>query len=93
MSGNGKFQTSGILGLENAQPHVIYDLSLSLQERKEKAQLFRSASYLSRHFGCKASTIISYREPGKRFKDKAGKEWAIRIASAEMIEKLGKLGK
>jgi hypothetical protein len=93
MSGNGKFQTSGILELENAQVHVIYDLSLSLQERKEKAQLFRNASYLARHFGCKPCRIISHREPGKRFKDKAGKEWAIRIASAEMIKKLGKLGK
>jgi len=50
MSGNGKFQTSGILGIENAQPHVIYDLSLPLEERKVKAQIFRSAAYLSRHF-------------------------------------------
>ena len=90
MSGNGKFQTSGILGIENAQPHVIYDLSLPLEERKAKAQIFRSAAYLARHFGCKGSTITSYREPGKRYKDKQGKEWAIRLASKEMIEKFNK---
>jgi hypothetical protein len=90
MSGTGKYQTSGILGLENALPHVIYDLSLPLPERKEKAQVFRSAAYLARHFGCKGDTIADYRVPGKRYKDRNGKLWAIRVATPEMIERLKK---
>jgi len=90
MSGTGKYQTSGILGLENALPHVIYDLSLPLPERKEKAQVFRSAAYLARHFGCKGDPIADYRVPGKRYKDRNGKLWAIRVATPEMIERLKK---
>jgi hypothetical protein len=90
MSGTGKFQTSGILGLENSMPHVIYDLSLPLPERKEKAIVFQSVNALMRHFRCGRERIIDCRLPGKRFKDRNGKEWAIRIAPPEMIDRLKK---
>ncbi len=90
MSGTGKYQTSGILGLENALPHVIYDVSLPFPERKEKAIVFKSASHLARHLGCSNDTVANYRVPGKRYKDKNGKEWAVRLATPEMIERLKK---
>jgi hypothetical protein len=77
-------------GVENAQPHVIYDLSLPLPERREKAIVFRSIAYLARHFKVSSTTIYTHRKIGKRFKDANGKEWAIRVATPEMIDRLKK---
>ena len=90
MSGTGKFQTSGILGIENAMPHILYDLSLPLKERREKALLFRSIGEAARYLGKSNQTVVNNREPGKRIKCRRGKEYAVRVATPEMIERLNK---
>lgn len=88
MSGTGRHQTSGILGIENSEPHVIYDLSLPLPERREKALVFRSINYVARFLGVSKGMVVDYRFPGKRIKDRNGKEWAVRLCPPDLLHKL-----
>lgn len=60
-------------------PHVVYDLSLPLAERREKAIYFRSAHQAANWLGITPKQVYTYRVPGKRVV-KEGKEYAIRIA-------------
>jgi hypothetical protein len=60
-------------------PHVIYDLSLPLPERIERAMWFRSAHQAANWLGVPPKQLYSLRVPGKRIK-KGDKEYAIRIA-------------
>lgn len=72
--------------LENAVPHILYDLSIPLPERREKAELFRTAKDVALFLGINYSMVSHYRQIGRRVKGKNGKEYAIRIAKKETAD-------
>lgn len=65
--------------LENATPHIVYDLSLPLEERKQKAVVFRTAKDVALFLGINYASVTHYRQRGKRVEGKDGKLYAIRI--------------
>jgi len=80
----------GITGLSDSQPIVAYDLSLPLPERLEKATLYPSIKKVAEAMGRSHGYASKCTYTGTRLKDINGKEWAVRIASKELIEKLSK---
>lgn len=71
-------------GLENAVPHVVYDLSIPLPERREQAMIFRTSKDVALFLGINYNQVSYYRQIGKRVTGKDGKEYAIRIAKKEL---------
>lgn len=69
--------------LDNAVPHVLYDLSLPLPERKEQAMVFKSLKDLSNYLGKPYNQLYAFRHPGTRVKARGGKFYAIRIKKSE----------
>lgn len=69
--------------LENALQHIVYDLSLPLEERKEKAVVYRTAKDVALFLGINYSQVHFYRQRGKRVEGKDGKLYAIRIHHAK----------
>ena len=66
------FDTEGV-------PHLVYDLSLPLPERRETAMKFKSAAAAANWLGIAPKRLFDIRMPGKRaYKD--GKAYAVRIA-------------
>lgn len=65
--------------LDNAVPHVLYDLSIPLPERKEKALHFKCLKDAANFIGMPYNQLYAYRVPGKRVKAKDGKLYAVRI--------------
>lgn len=65
--------------IDNAVAHVVYDLSLPLEERKQKAIKFRTAKAAARFLGIGENRVPRYVYPGKRI-ERNGKLYAIRIA-------------
>jgi hypothetical protein len=72
--------------LENAVPHILYDLSLPLPERKDKAVVYRTSREVALFLGINYSKVSYYRVPGRRVKGKDGKEYAIRIAKKDLAD-------
>lgn len=65
---------------ENAIPHVLYDVSLPLEERKKQAIVFPTAKHAANFLGIPPHQIYFYRTPGKRVRHRSnGKEYAVRI--------------
>lgn len=79
-----------MLDPNNAEPHVLLDLSLPLEERIAKAVVFRSLKRVAEFLGCAPTTAYKYRQPGKRWKAADGKEYAIRVAYGEFLDRLKK---
>lgn len=69
--------------LENAVPHVLYDISLPLPERKEKALHFKCLKDAANFIGIPYNQLYAFRVPGKRVKAKDGKLYAVRIKKSE----------
>lgn len=65
--------------LENAVPHVLYDLSLPFPERTEKALHFKCLKDAANFIGMPYNQLYAFRVPGKRVKGKDGKLYAVRI--------------
>ncbi len=66
--------------LENSVPHILYDVSLPIEERKQKAIEFPSAKHVANFLGMPYNQIYALRQPGKRVKHRlTGKEYAVRI--------------
>lgn len=74
-----------MLDPNNAEPHVLLDLSLPLDERIEKAVVYRSLKRVAEFLGVAHTTAYKYRQPGKRIKGQDGKEYAIRVAYGEFL--------
>lgn len=74
----------------NAEPHVVFDLSLPMPERRERAVVYSSMAKVSEALGCAPTTVQKYRQPGKRLKAADGKEYAIRVAYGEFLDRLKK---
>lgn len=72
--------------LDNAVPHLLYDLSIPLPERKEKAKEFKSLKDVGNFLGRPYNQLYAFREPGKRVTGKDGKEYAIRIKKSSGIK-------
>lgn len=71
--------------LENAVPHVLYDVSLPIEERKQKAIVFPSAKHVANFLGMPYNQIYALRQPGKRVRHRVtGKEYALRIMKKEV---------
>ena len=68
------------VGKEGAIKHIVYDLSLPLEERRKKAVIYESLSSAAKSLGVSDSTLFNSRKVGKRVKTKKG-EFAIRILS------------
>jgi hypothetical protein len=64
--------------IENAIPHIVYDLSLPLEERKKNAKIFPSRVDAARYLGTTEKYIARRLKPGTRVESN-GKEYAIRI--------------
>lgn len=65
--------------LENAVPHVLYDVSLPLEERRAKALHFKCLKDVGNFLGKPYNQLYPLRKPGIRIKGKDGKEYALRI--------------
>lgn len=65
--------------IDQAIPHAVYDLSLPLEERREKAQIFKSAAAAANWLGIPPNKLFTIRQPGRRAY-KEGKAYAVRIA-------------
>lgn len=74
----------------NADPHVVFDLSLPMKERREQARVFGSLAKAADYMRCAPTTAYKYRQPGKRWKAADGKEYAIRVAYGEFLDRLKK---
>jgi hypothetical protein len=74
----------------NADPHVVFDLSLPMKERRQEAKVFASLAKAADYMGCAPTTAYKYRQPGKRWKAADGKEYAIRVAYGEFLDRLKK---
>ena len=79
-----------MLDPNNAEPHVLLDLSLPLDERIQKAQVFRSLKRAAEFLGKSATTAYKYRQPGKQIEGKDGKLYAIRVAYGEFLDRVKK---
>ena len=58
---------------------MVYDLSLPLPERREKAMRFKSAHAAANWLGIPPKNLFDCRVPGRRVY-KNGKAYAVRIA-------------
>lgn len=68
------------IGKEGAIPHIVYDLSLPLEQRKAKAMRFDSLTATARFLGVNDNRIINHRKVGKQLKV-GEKIYAVRLAS------------
>lgn len=69
---------------DQAVPHVVYDLSLPLPERREKAIVFKSGHAAANWLGIPPKALYDIRIPGRRaYKD--GKAYAVRIAPKDNL--------
>lgn len=73
------------LYLDNAVPHILYDVSIpSIEERRKQAQIFPSAKHVANFLGIPPNQLYPFRTPGKRVKHRVtGKEYAVRIKRDE----------
>lgn len=72
MNGDPLFDTEGVA-------HIVYDLSLPLPERREKAMRFKTGAAAANWLGMPPNKLFDIRMPGRRaYKD--GKAYAVRIA-------------
>lgn len=62
-------------GLENSVPHLLYDLSVPLEQRKPLE--FKSAHAVARYLSVPATSVHRYR--GRRIRSRDGKIYALRI--------------
>ena len=69
--------------LENAVPHVLYDIELPFPERTEKAIHFKCLKDAANFLGYPYNQLYALRHPGKRIKGKNGKTYALRIKKIE----------
>jgi len=74
----------------NAEPHVVFDLSLPIKVRREQARVFPSMAKTAEFLGIANTTAYKYRQPGTRYKAADGKEYAIRVAYGEFLDRLKK---
>lgn len=65
--------------LDNAVPHLLYDLSIPLPERRKKAKEFKSLKDVGNFLGRPYNQLYPLRKPGCRIMGKDGKEYALRI--------------
>ena len=73
------------IAFDNAIPHILYDISIPLPERKEKALLFKTGMAAANFLGIPPNQIQYWRVPGKRITSKNdGITYAIRIAKKEV---------
>ena len=76
--------------IDNAIPHIVYDLSLPLEQRRKEAQVFGSIKDTADYLGISEKTVVYNAKPGKRVAAK-GKEFAIRVCTKEVkLEKTRK---
>lgn len=66
--------------IDNKVPHILYDLSIPLPERKDKAVVYPSARHVADFLGTTSHRIMQVRQPGKRIQGRDGKIYAVRIA-------------
>jgi hypothetical protein len=59
--------------------HLVYDLSIPLPERKEKAMVFKSGHAAANWLGIPPNRLYKARVPGHKVQ-KEGKWYAVRIA-------------
>jgi hypothetical protein len=64
---------------DQAVPHLVYDLSIPLPERREKAMWFKSGHAAANWLGIPPKRLYTARAAGHRV-TKDGKQYAIRIA-------------
>ena len=64
--------------MTEAIPHIVYDLSLPLDERKKKAKVFPSRVDAAKFLGTTEKYLARRLSPGKRVESN-GKQYAIRI--------------
>jgi hypothetical protein len=75
----GKAKEIGMI--ESELMHIVYDCSIpTLEERKNKAQIFYTAREVSEHLGVKIDTVFRNRIASKRIKALNGKMYAVRVA-------------
>ena len=65
--------------LENAVPHVLYDISLPFPDRTEKALHFKCLKDAANFLGKPYNQLYALRKPGIRILGKDGKTYALRI--------------
>lgn len=65
--------------LENAVPHVLYDISLPFPDRTDKALHFRCLKDAANFLGKPYNQLYALRKPGCRILGKDGKTYALRI--------------
>ena len=65
--------------LENAVPHVLYDISLPFPDRTEKAIHFKCLKDAANFLGKPYNQLYALRKPGIRIAGKDGKRYALRI--------------
>ena len=66
--------------IDNKVPHILYDLSIPLPDRKYKAVVYPSARHVADFLGTTSHRIMQVRQPGKRITGRDGKIYAVRIA-------------
>ena len=67
---------------DQAVPHVVYDLSVPLEERKYKSLRFKSAHAAANWLGIPPKNLYKIRVPGRKVQRKEdGKWYAVRIAA------------
>ena len=66
--------------IDNKVPHILYDLSIPLPDRKDKAVVYPSARHVADFLGTTSHRIMHVRQPGKRITGRDGKIYAVRIA-------------
>ena len=75
---------------DNAAPHVVFDLSIPLPERRDKAMVYPSSNKAAEALGVAHTTLYKYRQRGKRLRAADGKEYAVRLAYGEFLDRLKK---
>lgn len=63
--------------------HVVYDLSLPIEERKSKAKVFGSIKDTADYLGISEKRVVSNAKPGKRI-EVNGRQFAIRVCTKEV---------
>jgi len=69
--------------LDNAVPHILYDIELPFPERTEKAIHFRCLKDAANFLGYPYNQLYDKRKPGIRVHGKDGKTYALRIKKVE----------
>lgn len=70
----------------NAERHVVFDLSIPMPERRQKAKVYPSLAKVAEALGVSTSKVYKYRQPGTQMKAADGKLYAIRVAFAEFAD-------